>query len=73
MEIRDRVRVGSERGFYWVWGFNSDGSVNLFGGSKDPNGNRHTRTVKSDLVTPDKRKLERKAYPVTIREDANDD
>lgn len=69
MKLHDRVRVGNERGYYWVWGFTSDGAVTIYGGDRDPNGVRRVRSIKPELLRPDARTLERKAYPVTLRGD----
>lgn len=63
-----RVRVGNERGYYWVWSTRpDDDTVTVFGGSKDPNGVRRMRSVKASDLRPDTRTLELKAYPATLR------
>lgn len=71
MQIHDRVRIDGERGFFWVWGFNADGSVKVFGGSRDPGGIRQHRTVKPEHLWTDKRPLPTNLYPSTLR--GNDD
>lgn len=67
MKVRDRVRIDGERGYFWVWGFNTDGSVNVFGGSRDPNGVRQHRTVKQERLWYDKRDLPLNLYPAILR------
>jgi hypothetical protein len=67
MNLYDRVRIDGERGFFWVWGFNNDGSVDVFGGSRDPNGIRQLRTVKPERLWVDKRDLPGNLYPATLR------
>jgi hypothetical protein len=61
-DLNERVRVGKERGFYWVRKV-TDTTVTVYGGSKDPNGLRRTRTVPLASVRPDTRTLEAKYEP----------
>lgn len=67
--MNQRVMIDGERGYYWVRAFEppaSEGYVGtyvLWGGSKDPNGKRRSRTAPTNKVKADKRKLERSLYP----------
>lgn len=67
-QIHDRVKVDGENGYYWVIGFGKDGSVSLWGGSKDPNGYRQNRAVMPEYLKIDERKLQRKAQPGFIND-----
>lgn len=58
----DRVRIGNERGYYWVRKV-AEKAITVYGGSKDPSGVRRTRTVRPDQVRLDTRDLEAKYEP----------
>jgi hypothetical protein len=66
--IKDRVKITGENGFYWVYGNSQDGSVTLWGGDKDPNGYRSFRSVKPERLTLDTRTLNKKAFPSFVFE-----
>lgn len=66
-EVGQRVRAGAEKGFYWVTGVRPDGSVDVWGGDKDPSGSRKYRTIPARFVRADERKLERKHYPTEFK------
>lgn len=63
LTVGQRIKVGREKGYYWVTGVRLDGSVDVWGGDKDKNGSRKARTIPSRFVQEDTRKLERKHYP----------
>lgn len=65
MELRigDRVRVTGERGTYKVFRAEpyKDGSILLYGGDSNPNGNRGFRSVMPDKLVGDKRRPEKES------------
>lgn len=57
-EVGDKVMIKGERGTYKVHRaeVSKDGSVLLYGGDTNPNGNRGFRSVMPERLVPDKRR-----------------
>lgn len=62
-ELYEQVKIEGENGYYWVVGYGQDGSVSLWGGSKDPNGYRQNRAVMPEDLKVDTRNIQRKSVP----------
>lgn len=67
-KVKDRVKIDSENGFYWVHGYSADGSLTLWGGDADPNGYRCYRNIKPERLKADVRKISKKAIPSFVSE-----
>jgi len=58
LTVGDRVMIKGERGTYVVKRAETgkDGSVLLYGGDTNPNGNRGFRSIMPERLVPDRRK-----------------
>jgi len=56
--VGDRVKIQGDRGTYIVKSadLGKDGSVLLYGGDMNPNGNQGFRSIMPNRLSPDKRK-----------------